>query len=128
MPVGDEGRCIVLFLLFRRACGLRWREKWWEGEKVAAAGWSRGDECEDLGDEALLDCCVLHISNQCQHRSENRKRDMHQLGVKLGQPWLTVVIEDQDCVDHLAEGISSILPSFHRRNQAKNWYQVKSQV
>lgn len=30
-----------------------------KGEEVAAAGWAGGDEGEDFGDEALLDCCVL---------------------------------------------------------------------
>jgi hypothetical protein len=31
----------------------------WEREEVAAAAGAGGDEGEDLGYEALLDCCVL---------------------------------------------------------------------
>lgn len=35
-------------------------EEGWEREEVAATLGSGGDEGEDFGDEALLDCCVLY--------------------------------------------------------------------
>jgi hypothetical protein len=47
-----------------------------------------------------LCCCVLlYLVNDSKGRPGNN----YELGVELGQSRLTVVIEDKDCVDHLAQ-------------------------
>ena len=54
VAVRDERGRVVRLGLRRRG-----REEGWEREEVAAAAGPRGDEGEDFGDQALLDCCVL---------------------------------------------------------------------
>jgi len=97
VAVGDEGGGVVVR---GGGAGVRRGEERREGEEVAAAGWAGGDEGEDLGDEALLDCCVLYTAGLVVGGEERVGGGTNELGVELGQPRLTVVVEDQYGVDH----------------------------
>ena len=95
VAVGHERWSIIL--LVRGGAG--GSEERWEWEEVAAAGWSGRDKGEDLGNEALLDCCVLQpilASN-----SGCITWELYKLRVEFRQTWLSIIVEHQYCVDHL---------------------------
>lgn len=98
MAVGDERRCVV-------GLGLRCRgrEKRRERKEVAATTGPGRNEGEDLGDQALLDCCVLLGASAGLRQVVVKYSELplaYQLGVEFGQPGLAIVVEDQYCVDH----------------------------
>ena len=74
-----------------------------ERQEVAAAAWAGGDEGEDLGYQSLLYCCVLGEVLAAMRQMEGRAHEWfgaYQLGVEFSQPWLAIVVEHQDGVDH----------------------------
>lgn len=58
MSVCDEGGHVVVFAGGDGGGGGA-GEEGREGEEVAGSGGAVGDQCEDLGDQALLDGCFL---------------------------------------------------------------------
>lgn len=113
MPIGDEGGGVVVLLagfgLGRAGGG---REERWEREEVAGAGRPGGDEGEDLGEETLLYrgvLCMYQLLFEWTFRCVE-----YELGVKLGQAWLAIVVEDQYCVDHVGRECAGLTPLCQR--------------
>ena len=95
MPVCDEGGHIVVLTAWdgrSRGAGEERRQR----EEVAGAGWAMRYECEDLGDQALLNGCFLLLLAFLLVFVERT----YELGIEFCQARLPGIIEDQHCVDH----------------------------